>query len=74
MYSVDTCRELNYERALRLIDELKKNNIDANISVGGIGIYPSTNKEKSDMMYVCKKYGVKPSKGLTMREQDTLYR
>ena len=76
-YSIDASRELNYEKALRLIKELNRweRGVISNITSGGVAIYPESDRQKKIMFNVCEKFGVRrPLKGLTSHETDVIYR
>jgi hypothetical protein len=47
---------LSYEKACVLISDLKKNGIDANITAGGVSLYPEPEQIES-AQEICKRHG-----------------
>jgi hypothetical protein len=62
---------LIYSQACKLIDELKANNIDSNITVGGVSIYPNYGSEELARS-ICQKYGASFAPGCTRTVQNVL--
>ena len=62
-----------YDEALMLIEDMAKQGIDANITPGGVAIYPDGASQTDKMNSVCKKFGTVASRGLTMHEEDVMY-
>lgn len=63
-----------YNKALMLIEDMRKYGVDANITPGGVAIYPDGTIQTDKMNSVCKKYGTIASRGLNPHEEDVLYR
>ena len=54
---------VSYSVALKIIKKLKENDIEANITVGGIEIYP-TSENRQIIIDICKKFGTIPEPGI----------
>ena len=59
---------IKYSEALLLIGDLAKYGVFANITVGGIAIYPDGTIQVDKMNLVCERYGTVASRGLTLHD------
>ncbi|NOR85064.1 hypothetical protein GQ473_03015 [archaeon] len=64
---------LNYITACDLIDDLKKFEIESNITIGGIAIYPDGTIQVDKMNLMCAKYHTKAICGATPFEENIIY-
>lgn len=62
----------NFDRAIQLISLLKKNGIDSNIIVGGVGVYPQNVREVHLLLSICDNFGVKVHRGLSILESGVM--
>jgi hypothetical protein len=61
-----------YKIAMLIVNELKREGIAANITAGGIAIYPEP-KQIETMNKICFIYGEIPRLGLTEHQEDVIY-
>ncbi len=64
---------ITYTDALALIGDLAKHGVDANITAGGVAIYPDGTIQIDKMNSVCKKFNTIASRGMTPHEEDVMY-
>ncbi len=63
-----------FEDALKMMNVLRKINIESNITVGGLVVYPTNNYEVNMLHSISNNFGVKCDRGLSMKEEDIIYR
>lgn len=63
-----------YKNELALIKDLAKHGIDANITAGGIAIYPDDATQLHKMNLVCEKYNTVATMGMTPHQEGVMYR
>jgi len=73
-YTIPVQRGFMFEEALRMINELRKVNIDSNITVGGLAVYPENQSKVNILHSICTNFGVEYDKGFSMKEEDAIYR
>jgi len=71
LYSIDA-GELSYNKARELIKILKRNKIEANITAGGISLYPENGSVSVSMFEICEQFHVKPYSGVTAHESNVI--
>ena len=64
---------MSYDKACEIVKKLKDNDISANITVGGIKIYP-TDDNRQKIMDICKEFKQIPEPGLPACQEDIILR
>lgn len=64
---------ISYTDALSLINDLGTHGIDANITPGGIALYPDGSVQVDEMNLICKKHNAVAERGLTPHEETVIY-
>jgi hypothetical protein len=68
-----TAEGLSYEQAIALINELRQSSIEANITAGGVAIYPDPS-QINQAKDICSSYGASFGAGYTTHQEDVFFR